>query len=56
MNLNTARVFVHDIDAARDFYAQRPGLPIQHDGSEQGFCVFKPGRSHRLAPKPSAQE
>lgn len=43
MNLNAVRVFVRDIVAARDFYAQRLGLPLQHDGSAQGFCVFRPG-------------
>ena len=43
MNLNTARLFVRDINAAKDFYSQLLGLPLQHDGSQLGYCVFKPG-------------
>ena len=43
MNLNAARVFVRDIHAAKAFYAGLLALPLQHDGSEHGYCVFKPG-------------
>lgn len=43
MNLNAVRVFVRDINSAKSFYSEHLGLPMQHDGSEQGFCVFKPG-------------
>ena len=43
MNLNSARVFVRDIAAAKAFYAQVLELPIQHDGTAMGYCVFKPG-------------
>lgn len=43
MNLNTARVFVRDINVAKDFYSRLLGLPLQHDGTEYGYCVFRPG-------------
>lgn len=43
MELNTARVFVKDIDAAKRFYGQTLGLRLKADGSEHGYCVFKSG-------------
>ncbi len=43
MELNTARVFVKDIEAARHFYEQKLGLHLTADGSEHGYCVFKAG-------------
>lgn len=43
MELNTARVFVRDIAAAREFYEQKLGLRLKADGSEYGYCVFKSG-------------
>ncbi len=43
MELNTARIFVNDISAARQFYAEKLNLPLKADGSEQGYCVFKSG-------------
>ena len=43
MELNTARVFVKDIVAARQFYSTKLGLPLQADGSQYGYCVFKAG-------------
>lgn len=43
MDLNTARVFVRDIEAARYFYSRGLGLQIKVDGSEYGYCVFKAG-------------
>lgn len=45
MELNTARVFVKDIVAARQFYSTKLGLPLQADGSQYGYCVFKAGRT-----------
>jgi catechol 2,3-dioxygenase-like lactoylglutathione lyase family enzyme len=33
MELNTARVFVRDIDAAKQFYSSQLGLPLKADGS-----------------------
>ena len=45
MELNTARVFVKDIDAARQFYSTILGLPLQADGSQYGYCVFKAGNT-----------
>lgn len=43
MELNTARIFVRDIIAAKQFYAQKLGLPLKADGTEYGYCVFKSG-------------
>jgi predicted enzyme related to lactoylglutathione lyase len=43
MELNTARVFVKDIDAAKQFYSGKLGLPLKADGSQYGYCVFKAG-------------
>ena len=45
MELNTARVFVKDIDAARQFYSSKLGLPLKADGSQHGYCVFKAGNT-----------
>jgi predicted enzyme related to lactoylglutathione lyase len=43
MKLNTARIFVRDIESAKQFYAEALGLPIKADGSKYGYCVFKAG-------------
>ena len=43
MELNTARIFVRDIDHAKHFYNGKLGLPIKADGSKYGYCVFKAG-------------
>ena len=43
MELNTARVFVKDIAAAKLFYSNKLGLPLKADGSQHGYCVFKAG-------------
>jgi len=43
MKLNAARLFVRDLAAARHFYAEQLGLPLQVDGLAQGFCVFTTG-------------
>ncbi|CAD5374025.1 VOC domain-containing protein [Rubrivivax sp. A210] len=43
MELQTARVFVNNLAAARHFYAELLGLPIKADGSTYGYCVFKAG-------------
>ncbi len=45
MELNTARVFVKDIDIARHFYSSKLGLPLKADGSQHGYCVFKAGNT-----------
>lgn len=44
MLLAAARVFVHDLIAARDFYEQRLGLVIGYDGADQGFVRFDTGQ------------
>ncbi|MCE2971527.1 MAG: VOC family protein [Burkholderiales bacterium] len=43
MKLNTIRLFVSDLVAARDFYASALGLPLKADGGEYGYCVFDAG-------------
>ena len=43
MELNTARVFVWDIESAKQFYSGKLGLAIKADGSQYGYCVFKAG-------------
>ena len=43
MELNTARIFVRDIAAAKQFYEQKLGLRLKADGSHFGYCVFKSG-------------
>jgi catechol 2,3-dioxygenase-like lactoylglutathione lyase family enzyme len=43
VELNTARVFVRDISAAKQFYQEKLGLPLKADGSAHGYCVFKSG-------------
>ncbi|MFN7571651.1 MAG: VOC family protein [Betaproteobacteria bacterium] len=43
MNLNTARLFVFDLDAAHDFYARALGLPLKADARAHGYCVFDAG-------------
>ena len=43
MELNTARVFVNDLAAAKTFYADQLGLALTADGSAYGYCVFKSG-------------
>ena len=45
MELNTARVFVNDIEAAKRFYSSQLGLPLKADGSPYGYCVFKAGHT-----------
>jgi catechol 2,3-dioxygenase-like lactoylglutathione lyase family enzyme len=45
MNLNTARVFVRDIERAKQFYSKSLGLPIKADGAAHGYCVFDAGNS-----------
>jgi predicted enzyme related to lactoylglutathione lyase len=43
MELNTARVFVRDLVAAKQFYEEKLSLPLKVDGSAYGYCVFKSG-------------
>jgi len=43
MELNTARVFVDDIGAAKAFYFETLSLPLKIDGEDHGFCVFRSG-------------
>ena len=45
MRLNTARVFVKDITAAKAFYGQALALPLKADGGAHGYCVFQSGAS-----------
>lgn len=43
MKLSALRLYVHSLDRALDFYAQRLGLPLKVDGRSQGWCVFALG-------------
>jgi predicted enzyme related to lactoylglutathione lyase len=43
MELKTARIFVRDILTAKQFYAQKLGLPLKADGTKYGYCVFTSG-------------
>lgn len=43
MQLNTARVFVKDISAAKAFYGRTLALPLKADGEADGYCVFRSG-------------
>ena len=43
MHLQTARIFVDDLHAARQFYAGPLGLALKADGSAYGNCVFAAG-------------
>jgi predicted enzyme related to lactoylglutathione lyase len=43
MELKTARIFVRDILTAKQFYAQKLGLPLKTDGTKYGYCVFTSG-------------
>jgi catechol 2,3-dioxygenase-like lactoylglutathione lyase family enzyme len=43
LNLNAARVFVRDIDKAKQFHVKSLGLPIKADAAAHGYCVFDAG-------------
>jgi catechol 2,3-dioxygenase-like lactoylglutathione lyase family enzyme len=43
VNLNTARVFVRDIERARQFYVDALGLKLHAQDLAQGYCVFNAG-------------
>jgi predicted enzyme related to lactoylglutathione lyase len=43
MHLNSARIFVDDIAAAKSFYSQGLALPLKHGGDDYGFYVFRAG-------------
>lgn len=43
MNLNTARVFVRNLAAAEDFYANKLRLPLRAGSAALGYFVFAPG-------------
>jgi catechol 2,3-dioxygenase-like lactoylglutathione lyase family enzyme len=45
LNLNTARVFVRDIEKAKHFYSKSLGLSVKADGVADGYCVFDAGNS-----------
>ena len=40
MKLAALRIYVHQLDRAHEFYAQRLGLPLRADGRAHGWCVF----------------
>ena len=41
--LNTARVFVSSISKARTFYADTLQLPLDMDGAQHRYLLFRPG-------------
>lgn len=43
MNLNTARVFVRDLAAARRFYGEALGLVMRANDLARGYCLFDAG-------------
>ena len=45
MNLSAARVFVRNMDAAKQFYAEKLRLDVKDDGSPHGYCVFVGGQT-----------
>lgn len=46
MELNTARIFVRDLEAARAFYGETLRLPLKADSAEHGYCVCAAGAAH----------
>ena len=43
MNLNSARVFVRDLAAARRFYGEALGLAMRANDVARGYCLFDAG-------------
>ena len=41
--LDAARLFVHDLEAAHGFYARTLGLPHRAGAPSAGFCVYDAG-------------
>jgi catechol 2,3-dioxygenase-like lactoylglutathione lyase family enzyme len=41
--LNTVRLFVSDINRAKEFYCDRLGMPLKADGRDCGFLLFDIG-------------
>jgi predicted enzyme related to lactoylglutathione lyase len=58
MKLSAARVFVHDLKAAHDFYAARLGLRQTAGGAATGYCVYDAGTAQLVveAVEPDAPE
>lgn len=44
MKINAARIFVRNIQAAKDFYSQL-GLNVEHYDFESGICIFNAGET-----------
>lgn len=45
MQLKTARIFVHDMAAAKAFYATALGLPLTAEDTHGDYCVFGAGHT-----------
>jgi catechol 2,3-dioxygenase-like lactoylglutathione lyase family enzyme len=43
MKLHAARLFVHDLSAARSFFVQKLGLSLAAGSVAAGYCVFDAG-------------
>lgn len=46
--LDAARLFVHDLEAAHGFYARTLGLPHRAGAPAAGFCVYDAGGGVQL--------
>ena len=44
MRISAARIFVRDIQSAKDFYSQL-GLNVEHYDAESGVCIFNTGET-----------
>lgn len=48
MKLNTARIFVRDLEAAQSFYRDALGLALRGGGAGSGYCVFDAGAARLI--------
>lgn len=58
MKLSAVRIFVWNVEEARDFYLKILELPLKSDGSENGYCVMDAGGAQLIleAVSPDAPE
>ncbi len=54
MQLQTARIFVNDMAAAKSFYATALGLPLKAGDDALGYCVFRAGHADLVVEHVSA--
>jgi catechol 2,3-dioxygenase-like lactoylglutathione lyase family enzyme len=51
--LNTVRLFVSDIERAKQFYCDQLGMPLKADGRDNGFLLFDLGTVSLVVEKSS---